>query len=148
MFESWNVLSTGHVPVVTVESANCGLGTIIPQVTVLLTTTSPPSGTFRTMNSLSRAALCSHRKEIVPNRTNTSAARSRRAMCSNHIPNGQWGAHGQGNIDRKSVVWGKSVDLGGRRIIKKKQTPYARSADGSQTVLSSGHIPSARASQH
>src|SRR5438270_14078557 len=24
------------------------------------------------------------------------------------------------HIDRKSVVWGKSVDLGGRRIIKKK----------------------------
>src|SRR5256885_16564135 len=25
------------------------------------------------------------------------------------------------SIDRKSVVWGKSVDLGGRRIIKKKK---------------------------
>src|SRR2546427_2311384 len=24
-------------------------------------------------------------------------------------------------LDRKSVVWGKSVDLGGRRIIKKKK---------------------------
>src|SRR5438874_12927327 len=30
-------------------------------------------------------------------------------------------------IDRKSVVYGKSVDLGGRRIIKKKTT--ARSTD-------------------
>src|SRR5436190_21532595 len=26
-----------------------------------------------------------------------------------------------GGRDRKSVVWGKSVDLGGRRIIKKKK---------------------------
>src|SRR2546425_12060807 len=26
----------------------------------------------------------------------------------------------KGLVDRKSVVWGKSVDLGGRRIIKKK----------------------------
>src|SRR2546429_4771459 len=25
------------------------------------------------------------------------------------------------DVDRKSVVWGKSVDLGGRRIIKKKK---------------------------
>src|SRR5256885_14944490 len=25
------------------------------------------------------------------------------------------------SVDRKSVVWGKSVDLGGRRIIKKKK---------------------------
>ena len=32
------------------------------------------------------------------------------------------------NLDRKSVVQGKSVDLGGRRIIKKKkkQTKVAR----------------------
>ena len=30
-----------------------------------------------------------------------------------------------GTVDRKSVVLGKSVDLGGRRIIKKKQkVPY------------------------
>src|ERR1022692_1052510 len=29
--------------------------------------------------------------------------------------------------DRKSVVWGKSVDLGGRRIIKKKKTRGASS---------------------
>src|SRR3712207_9537161 len=28
---------------------------------------------------------------------------------------------GRGRRDRKSVVWGKSVDLGGRRIIKKKK---------------------------
>src|SRR5208282_6404537 len=28
---------------------------------------------------------------------------------------------GPGGGDRKSVVWGKSVDLGGRRIIKKKK---------------------------
>ena len=27
-------------------------------------------------------------------------------------------------LDRKSVVQGKSVDLGGRRIIKKKNTQY------------------------
>src|SRR2546422_11343309 len=27
----------------------------------------------------------------------------------------------EAEIDRKSVVWGKSVDLGGRRIIKKKK---------------------------
>ena len=26
------------------------------------------------------------------------------------------------NVDRKSVVSGKSVDLGGRRVIKKKQS--------------------------
>src|SRR3712207_9050616 len=34
--------------------------------------------------------------------------------------------HGDGRIttDRKSVVQGKSVDLGGRRIIKKKNTAF------------------------
>src|SRR2546422_7431889 len=31
--------------------------------------------------------------------------------------------------DRKSVVWGKSVDLGGRRIIKKKN-PTTQKSDG------------------
>src|SRR3712207_7536487 len=32
------------------------------------------------------------------------------------------GAFGVSSVDRKSVVEGKSVDLGGRRIIKKKKT--------------------------
>src|SRR2546425_12804456 len=31
------------------------------------------------------------------------------------------GEQGRGFADRKSVVWGKRVDLGGRRIIKKKK---------------------------
>src|SRR5256885_15483156 len=32
------------------------------------------------------------------------------------------GSGRQARGDRKSVVWGKSVDLGGRRIIKKKKS--------------------------
>src|SRR3712207_8524969 len=32
----------------------------------------------------------------------------------------------EGGGDRKGVVWGKSVDLGGRRIIKKKETVHRR----------------------
>src|SRR2546422_3677092 len=35
--------------------------------------------------------------------------------------NGAFDIHNRNGVDRKSVVEGKSVDLGGRRIIKKKK---------------------------
>src|SRR3546814_12638658 len=51
-------------------------------------------------------------------------ARRRRGVRSAYFPAAQ--ATQTGVVDRKSVVWGKSVsvrvDLGGRRIIKKKKT--------------------------
>src|ERR1022692_3987081 len=40
------------------------------------------------------------------------------------------GDNGNVATDRKSVVEGKSVDLGGRRIIKKKKQTYGRRRDG------------------
>src|SRR2546425_12282649 len=39
-------------------------------------------------------------------------------------------------LDRKSVVWGKSVDLGGRRIIKKKREKMGRAADAASGIAS------------
>src|SRR5260370_39918763 len=44
----------------------------------------------------------------------------------------------QGYADRKRVVWGKSVDLSGRRIVKKKRTTPNR--------LPSHHCPDLRTS--
>src|SRR6476661_10292866 len=48
-----------------------------------------------------------------------SRAGSRRSRASR--PRARWFRHGPSARDRKSVVYGKSVDLGGRRIIKKKK---------------------------
>src|ERR1035441_11069175 len=39
-------------------------------------------------------------------------------------------AHNLAALDRKSGVWGKSVDLRGRRIIKKKMVPVDSCAAG------------------
>src|SRR6516162_11575627 len=53
------------------------------------------------------------------------------------------GAYDRGQVDRKSVVQGKSVDLGGRRLIKKKKKTGSRRGDRGPRSYRSlrGHAP-------
>src|SRR5437588_13046273 len=52
-------------------------------------------------------------------------------------PSRRWRSFGL--QDRKSVVSGKSVDLGGRRIIKKKKKMYSKKGNEDREREDSGH---------
>src|SRR5262249_61523908 len=92
-------------------------------------------GYLNIYNNYFKAPWMPDRTEANPNELNQDDARYGFRCC--HLKN-IWTAPlpPETELDRKSVVWGKSVDLGGRRMIKKKNVKRneVRDEGGGSTI--------------